>query len=102
MIRIYRTDDGLRVIDSDIKIIKPLTDLEKWKKFLDEMGIKYKEQTSNSFEYEGDPDYSEIIEFNSIELEVDQHQLEQIHRGNGLYIVFDETGKFKYFEPYGE
>ena len=61
-----------------------LTDLEKWKMFLDRMNIEYKE--------------------NNKILEIDHSAIETRPEGFGesLEIIFDQSGKFKYFSPWGE
>ena len=62
-----------------ITMSKPLTDLEKWKKFLEKQRIEYQESNS-----------SDII------LKISKSHLVD---SSSLRVVFDSEGKFKYFIP---
>lgn len=83
---------GIGTIDSSQKTLsKSLTDLEKWKKHLDEMGIKYKEEINK---YDPSQQY--------IDIEIDEMHFDQSLYSASLNLQFDIQGNFMFFSPSGE
>ena len=77
-----------------------MSDLEKWKKFLDEMGIKYEEDetTENIFD-----DNGKIIDrIPEIDIRIDDSYHYSRVYCPSLTITFNIDGSFKYFYPSGE
>lgn len=82
------TDELKTTIDAFNKAYnKSLTDLERWKSFLDNMNINYKEERDDIIELSIHDDHLEDSSFRF---------------GVDLSLIFDEYGNFKYFSPWGE
>lgn len=75
-----------------------MTDLEKWKTFLDQMNIKYqiKKDVCSVFNNE----YTSYVDIVEIILEIDKSYLSSNYPA--LYIFFAEDGAFKHFTTLGD
>ena len=78
-----------------------MTDLEKWKKFLDEMKIKYVESEDVSLTF--NDDYTDYTEEQVINLLIDYSHMSTCTYLAGLNIVFNKNdNSFRNFCPSGE
>lgn len=78
-----------------------MTDLEKWKKFLDEMNIKYEQYDSYEYEDPKDADKNSIIP--TVNIFIDQMHMDNTIYNPNIAITFKaEDMSFMFFNPSGE
>lgn len=85
-----------------------MTDLEKWEKFLTEMGVLFKTDIQKDYSFGMCKVEVKVIHIGVKNDYESDHKPDEYrkwfgtHYGPSLDIVFGMNGKFKYFEPYGE